>query len=106
MPRVVAVKRPGDSLGDRPAARTVAVETELAGEAIESVQDVALAVPELEGADDRRDREFPLADQGLRIDDVIDPKPLVGEREFAVAPIVRSFELGHSKRDVLHRFDR
>jgi streptomycin 6-kinase len=37
---------------------------------------------------------------------VIDPKPLVGEREFAVAPIVRSFELGHSKRHVLHRFDR
>ena len=37
---------------------------------------------------------------------VIDPKPLVGEREFAVAPIVRSFELGHSKRDVLHRFER
>ena len=37
---------------------------------------------------------------------VIDPKPLIGEREFAVAPIVRSFELGHSKRDVLHRFDR
>ncbi len=37
---------------------------------------------------------------------VIDPKPLLGEREFAVAPIVRSFELGHSKRHVLHRFDR
>ncbi len=37
---------------------------------------------------------------------VIDPKPLAGEREFCVAPIVRSFELGHSKRDVLHRFDR
>jgi streptomycin 6-kinase len=37
---------------------------------------------------------------------VIDPKPLVGEREFAVAPIARSFELGHSKRAVLHRFDR
>jgi streptomycin 6-kinase len=37
---------------------------------------------------------------------VIDPKPLVGEREFAVAPIVRSFELGDTKRDVLHRFDR
>ena len=32
---------------------------------------------------------------------VIDPKPLAGEREFAVAPIVRSGELGHSKRDVL-----
>jgi len=37
---------------------------------------------------------------------VIDPKPLIGEREFAVAPIARSFELGHSKRAVLHRFDR
>jgi streptomycin 6-kinase len=37
---------------------------------------------------------------------VIDPKPLVGEREFAVAPIVRDPELGHSRADVLHRFDR
>jgi streptomycin 6-kinase len=37
---------------------------------------------------------------------VIDPKPLVGEREFAIAPIVRSFELGRSRRDVLYRFDR
>jgi streptomycin 6-kinase len=36
---------------------------------------------------------------------VIDPKPLAGEREFSVASIVRSFELGHSKRDVLHRLD-
>jgi streptomycin 6-kinase len=36
----------------------------------------------------------------------IDPKPLVGEREFGVAPIVRSRELGHSRRDVLYRFDR
>jgi streptomycin 6-kinase len=37
---------------------------------------------------------------------MIDPKPLLGEREFAVAPIVRSSELGHSKRDALHRLDR
>jgi streptomycin 6-kinase len=37
---------------------------------------------------------------------VIDPKPLTGEREFAVAPIVRSFELGHSKRAALYRLDR
>jgi streptomycin 6-kinase len=37
---------------------------------------------------------------------VIDPKPLLGEREFAVAPIVRSAELGRTKQDVLHRFDR
>lgn len=37
---------------------------------------------------------------------VIDPKPLAAEREFAVAPIVRSTELGHSKHDVLYRLDR
>ena len=36
----------------------------------------------------------------------IDPKPLIGEREFGVAPIVRSFELGDTRRDVLHRLDR
>ncbi len=37
---------------------------------------------------------------------VIDPKPLAAEREYAVAPIVRSNELAHSKRDVLYRLDR
>ena len=37
---------------------------------------------------------------------VIDPKPLVGEREFGLAPIIRSRELGHSRRAVLGRLDR
>jgi streptomycin 6-kinase len=37
---------------------------------------------------------------------VIDPKPLSAEREFALAPIARSPELGHSKRDVFRRLDR
>ena len=37
---------------------------------------------------------------------VIDPKPLAAEREFAVAPIVRSFELGHSREAALGRLDR
>jgi streptomycin 6-kinase len=36
----------------------------------------------------------------------IDPKPLAGEREFGIAPIVRSFELGHGRRDVRYRLDR
>jgi streptomycin 6-kinase len=36
---------------------------------------------------------------------VIDPKPLVGEREFGLAPIVRSFELGATQHDVIHRLD-
>jgi len=34
---------------------------------------------------------------------VIDPKPLLAEREFALAPIVRGPELGHSRESVLHR---
>jgi streptomycin 6-kinase len=37
---------------------------------------------------------------------VIDPKPLVGEREFGLAPIIRSFELGHSEGAVVGRLDR
>jgi streptomycin 6-kinase len=37
---------------------------------------------------------------------VIDPKPLRGDRAFSAAPIVRSFELGHSREAVLHRLDR
>lgn len=37
---------------------------------------------------------------------VIDPKPLLGEREFCVAPIVRSHELGDDERAVRRRFDR
>jgi streptomycin 6-kinase len=37
---------------------------------------------------------------------VIDPKPLLAEREFSLTAIVRGQELGHSRRDVLHRLDR
>ena len=36
---------------------------------------------------------------------VIDPKPLAGEREFSLAPIVRGAELGHSRAQVVRRLD-
>jgi streptomycin 6-kinase len=36
----------------------------------------------------------------------IDPKPLLAEREFSVAPIVRGTELGHSREAVVRRLDR
>ncbi len=36
----------------------------------------------------------------------IDPKPLVGERAFGIAPVVRAYELGHDRRAVRHRLDR
>jgi streptomycin 6-kinase len=37
---------------------------------------------------------------------VIDPKPLVGEREFALAPIIRAYEFGHNRESVVERLDR
>ena len=36
---------------------------------------------------------------------VIDPKPLLGEAEFGLAPIIRSFEFGHTCTAVLRRLD-
>jgi streptomycin 6-kinase len=36
----------------------------------------------------------------------IDPKPLLAEREFSLAPIVRGTELGHSREAVIWRLDR
>ena len=36
----------------------------------------------------------------------IDPKPLVGEREFGLAPIIRSQELGGGRRAALRRLDQ
>lgn len=36
----------------------------------------------------------------------IDPKPLVGERELSLAPILRGYEFGHSRRHVINRLDR
>lgn len=37
---------------------------------------------------------------------LIDPKPLVGEREFGVASLVRGRELGHSREALVRRLDR
>jgi len=36
----------------------------------------------------------------------IDPKPLVGDRAFSPAPIIRSHEFGHGRSQVLERLDR
>ena len=36
----------------------------------------------------------------------IDPKPLIGEREFALSPIINAFELGHSPEDKRAQLDR
>lgn len=36
----------------------------------------------------------------------IDPKPLAGERQFGLAPIIRSYEFGHGRDQVIGRLDR
>jgi streptomycin 6-kinase len=35
----------------------------------------------------------------------IDPKPLAGERELSLAPVIRGYEFGHSRKQVMHRLD-
>jgi streptomycin 6-kinase len=84
-------------------------EWSIAPEVLDAALEALRELPSTQG-------ELVLVNQDLHADNVlaaqrepwlvIDPKPLVGEREFGLAPIVRSFELGHSRRDVLHRFDR
>jgi streptomycin 6-kinase len=37
---------------------------------------------------------------------VIDPKPLAGEREFTLAPIIRSYELGRGRKCTINRLDK
>ena len=37
---------------------------------------------------------------------VIDPKPLTGERELSLAPIIRGYEFGHSRAHVVQRLDK
>lgn len=76
---------------------------------LELALDVLATLPQSQG-------EPVLLHQDLHADNVlrntrmpwlaIDPKPLAGEREFGVAPIVRSFELGHTRKLVRQRLDR
>jgi ATP-binding cassette subfamily B protein len=37
---------------------------------------------------------------------VVDPKPVIGEREFMASPVVRTHALGHSRAQTLYRLDR
>ena len=80
-------------------------EQELFDEALDAIR----TLPGTQG-------ELVLVNQDLHADNVlraerqpwlaIDPKPLVGEREFGIAAIVRGRELGHSREAVIHRLDR
>src|SRR5439155_5287367 len=65
---VGAVETPGERLADRPAARTFTVETEVGGQPIKSVEEVASRVPELVVPHDRGYAELTLPEERLRVD--------------------------------------
>jgi streptomycin 6-kinase len=107
---------PFTSLADEAAwwVSTIRIEWEKAGMPFEQgLVDAAIAILEELAA---TQGEQVLVHQDLHPDNVlaaerepwlvIDPKPLVGEREFAVAPVIRASELGHSRRAVIERLDR
>jgi streptomycin 6-kinase len=76
---------------------------------VDAAVDALSSLPSTQG-------ELVLANQDLHGDNVlaaqrqpwlvIDPKPLLAEREFGVAAIVRSTELGQGRRAALRRLDR
>ena len=59
---------PRDRLPERPASRSLAVEPELGGQAVEAAEDGSPRVPELAAADERRDPELALPRERLRVD--------------------------------------
>lgn len=85
------------SLATRVGPRLISAAIELIGDLAGSQGPPVLLHQDLHGANVLSARRQPWL--------AIDPKPLAGEREFAVAPIVRSSELGHDRDAVLHRMD-
>jgi streptomycin 6-kinase len=117
LPRLwISVKGPFRSLDDEATewADDLRGMWERAGRPFEGslVEDALAALRDVIGSS----REAVLLHQDLHADNVlrssrepwlvIDPKPLVGDPAFSVAPIVRSFEMGHSRRDAVYRLDR
>jgi streptomycin 6-kinase len=116
LPRLwIAAAAPFTSLADEAAgwSDSLPAEWERAGRPFETalLDDAVDALERLR----RTQGEAVLLHQDLHADNVlratrepwlvIDPKPLVGEREFALAPIIRSYELGHGRAVVVRRLD-
>ena len=101
----LAVVRPRERLGDRPAAGPLPVEAELGAQPVEPAEDTASRVAELEGADDRGQGELALADERLRVDR--EPRlPLRGENVLRVEVLVDEHLLPLRLRKPVERVER
>ncbi|GIJ23276.1 aminoglycoside phosphotransferase family protein [Micromonospora lutea] len=78
--------------------RLVDLALDLLGDLVDSQGEQVLVNQDLHAANVLRAEREPWL--------VIDPKPLIGEREFSVVPLVRGTELGHSPTAVRRRLDR
>src|SRR5690242_7775052 len=90
---------PRSRLDDRPAAGALPIETELRAEPIKAVERVALRVPELAAAYDRRHGELALCGERLRVDD--EPRlARSGEHVLPVQILMDEDELALRRREL------
>jgi len=102
---VVIRPRPGEGLGERPTAGSLALKAELRRQSVETVSHILFRMAQLISANHRRQSELTLAQERLRIDckprlpfgtkNVVGVKVLIDEHRFAL----RRYEL-------VHRFER
>src|SRR5215207_7732574 len=103
---LVVLPGPSKSLGERPAAGSLAVEGELRGQPVEAVTDILFGMTQLMSANHGRQAELPLAQERLRIDreprlslgpkNIVGVKVLIDEHGFALRwyKLGRRFERG------------
>ena len=65
---IAVLETPRDRLARSPQAGAISIQPQLAGEAVEAMQDMLLAVAELCGANDRAQRELSFSNERLGID--------------------------------------
>ena len=95
----LSVQPPGERLGEAPPAGAITIDAEIGGQPIQPSQPEAVLVNQ-----DLHALNVVSAEREPWL--VIDPKPLIGERAFGIAALVRGGELGHGRAQVLRRLDR
>lgn len=103
-PYVVDTDSPRECVRERPAPRTLAVETELVRQAIQAVADGLCAVAELAPTHECRNTELALAGKRLRVDD--QPRLALGcEHVVGVQVLVHEDLLSLGLRELVDRLE-